>query len=360
MLSIGLMSGTSADGIDVSLIKTDGELDIQLIADHHLSYENKFRNELKDFMRKPSFPWFQLEQKLTVLHAQAVNELLVKTNLKPEQIDIVGFHGQTVFHDPAQGITWQMGEPNLLAKLIKINVVADFRRRDIAYGGQGAPLVPIFHRALMKTLEKPLIVLNIGGVANLTFIGDNNELIAFDTGPGNALIDDLAFRLFNKQFDDKGELASKGKVDQDLVDEFLNDKYFSLKAPKSLDRNHFSYMLDRVSHLESKYDQLATITYLTVAAIQHAISYDLKLQFVKNIFVCGGGVKNFKLMDSLRALYKQTNIETIDSIGFKSDFIESQAFAYLAVRYLKKLPSSFPTTTATSRELTAGSYFSFE
>ncbi len=354
------MSGTSADGIDVSLIRTDGDSDIQFIADHHLSYENEFRKELKDFMRKPNFPWFQLEQKLTVLHAQAVNELLLKTNSKSEQIDIVGFHGQTIFHDPTQGITWQMGDPNLLAKLTKINVVADFRRRDIAYGGQGAPLVPVFHRALMKSYEKPVIVLNIGGIANITFIGDKNELIALDTGPGNALIDDLTTKLFNKPFDDNGELALKGKVDHNLVDIFLKDVYFSLKAPKSLDRNHFSYLLDQVSHLESKHDQLATVTYFTAISIQYAISNCLKSQTARNIFVCGGGSKNKTLLDSLRALNKETNIESIDSIGFKSDFIESQAFAYLAVRYLKRLPSSFPTTTATSRELTSGSFFPFE
>ena len=326
-----------------------------------MPYETEFQKELKLFLNNPT-NWFEIERKLTIMHANAVNEIkkLSETRLNGERIQIIGFHGQTVLHNPSKHFTWQIGDPNLLGRLTGIDVVGDFRRRDVSYGGQGAPLVPIFHKALMSKQEKPLIVLNIGGVANLTYIGENEELVAFDTGPGNALIDDLMNKLFNQRFDDEGKCASEGKIDYKLIKEILSsDEFFSLSPPKSLDRNRFHYVLDKTSSLNAK-DRIATVSYLTVASIEHSIRVNLKLDELKLIFVCGGGAKNLFIMSHLSKLFAKTQISNINRIGYETDFIESQAFAYLAVRQMKKLPSSFPTTTGASQEITAGSFFPFK
>lgn len=267
MLSIGLMSGTSLDGIDVSLIRTNGEDKLEILANFHQPYEKDFQIELKEFLKSPK-DWSEIERKLTILNATAVNNLLEREKCR-HQVDIVGYHGQTIIHLPSKHFTWQLGDPNLLAKLIQIDVIGDFRRRDMAYGGQGAPFVPIYHRALVAKEEKPLLVLNIGGVSNLTYIG-SDSLSSFDIGPGNALIDDLCLKLFNMQFDDGGKMASLGVVDRKLVDLFLQDEYFKIVPPKSLDRNHFVYLLEKLDNLNA-WDQVATISYFTVAAIISSI-----------------------------------------------------------------------------------------
>ena len=273
MLAIGLMSGTCLDGIDVSLIRTDGESQLELIANYHQPYEKEFQIELKKFLNS-AYNWSIIERKLTVKHAQAIATLL--DQVKPcEKVEIIGFHGQTIIHKPEIGFTWQMGDPNLLAKLVKIDVIGDFRRRDMAYGGQGAPLVPVYHRALINQLEKPVLVINIGGVSNFTYIGPNeDELIAFDVGPGNALIDDLCLELFGKQYDYDGNIASNGLVDRQLVEDLLRDEYFARPPPKSLDRNHFSSHVTRLNNL-NHVDKIATISYFTVASILKSIELHL-------------------------------------------------------------------------------------
>lgn len=285
MLAIGLMSGTSMDGIDVSLIRTDGESQLEIFANYHQPYDKDFQLELKQFassqkQQQEYTNWSDLERRLTTLHAEAVNHLVEREKCHGK-VEIVGFHGQTIVHDPSNGFTWQMGDPNLLARLVQIDVVGDFRRRDMAYGGQGAPLVPIYHRAITSKIDKPLVVVNIGGVTNFTYIGPNDkhekDLIAFDVGPGNALIDDLCQEVFGVRYDDQGQLAAQGQVDRDLVADLLaRDEYFNRSPPKSLDRNHFARVVSesgagqRLAKLD-KLDRLATLSYFTVASILKSI-----------------------------------------------------------------------------------------
>lgn len=234
----------------------------------------------------------------------------------------------------------------MLASRIGIDVVHDFRRRDIAHGGQGAPLVPIFHKLLAKSLESPSIIVNIGGVANLTYI-NQEDLIAFDTGPGNALIDDIMIKHYGLPYDDKGKIASTGKVDINFVNRTLSSKYYKLPYPKSLDRNSFIFLLKELDGKNSE-DIVASLTYLTSATIIHSICS--LPETPKQIFVCGGGAKNIKMMQWLNQLLQEKNIycglSNISQLpNINSDYVEAQAFAYLAKRFCNNLPSAFPSTT---------------
>lgn len=361
MLAIGLMSGTSLDGIDVSLIKTNGQEEIQIVDNYYHEYPSELIKQIRQLIldESGSFGWFELEKRLTVLNAYAVNQILHRNRLKPDQVQVIGYHGQTIYHNPNKHVTWQIGDSNLLAKLTGVNVVGDFRRRDMAYGGQGAPLVPVYHRALASRHHSPLVILNIGGVANVTYVdAANDRLIAFDTGPGNALIDDVMHSIHFLQYDENGQTASRGNVNHELVGLFMEDEYFRKQPPKSLDRNHFKYLTQKLDYLNDN-DKIATISYFTVASIVHAIKCHLSA--VKTVFYCGGGGKNKFLIESLRsALQPHVSVVSIESLGYDPDFIESQAFAYLAVRHLKKLPSTFPTTTGTSKPVSCGAFFPFE
>lgn len=351
---IGFMSGTSFDGIDASLVRTDGNNDFEAITDVHISYPPEFRASLLEpFVGMVSF--LGLEKQLTNFHVDATNKLLHQANLTPGDIKALGFHGQTIFHNPDSSLTWQIGNPHLLAQKTSIDVIHDFRRRDIALGGHGAPLVPIFHKFLMQKQEKPVVVVNIGGVANLTYISEE-DLIAFDTGPGNALIDDAMMKYFGRTYDDSGKIASQGLVDDSIVNKILTGEYFNLKYPKSLDRNTFNFLEDFLAD-HAPADIVATLTYISSAAIAHSVV--MLPNIPKKVFICGGGVKNTqmllwikKILTSKRVLCSIENISNID--GFDPDYIESQAFAYLSARFFRELPSAFPSTTGARKQNICG------
>lgn len=352
---IGLMSGTSLDGIDASLIKTDGNKSLELIKDLHIPYHQAFKDKLRKLLElKNSADIFAIEKELTDLHIQASFDLIAETSLRAADVEAIGFHGQTIYHNPAKQLTCQIGNGFLLASATGIKVVSDFRKRDIAYKGQGAPLIPIFHEVITQDKEKPLAVINIGGVANITYI-DEGELIAFDTGPGNALIDDACFRYFNKPYDYKGEIASEGKPNLQIIDDFLKKDYFLKSYPKSLDRNEFAYLQDELVILNPE-DQLATLTHLTASAIDLAIKQLPKMP--RMIYLCGGGSRNSYLTSLITILVSNNNkctIQNIDKIpGLNPDFIESQGFAYLAARCVAGLPSAFPSTTGAIKENVCG------
>ena len=344
-LYIGFMSGTSCDGVDASLIETDGLDHFKPIHNVAIPYDPEIRSQLQELFKR-SAPFLELEKKLTEFHIQAVDKLLVESGYKAEQIKAIGFHGQTIFHKPEAGITWQIGNPHILATATKIDVIHDFRRRDVALGGQGAPLIPIFHKMLAQKQDIPCMIVNIGGVANLTYI-DADELIAFDTGPGNALIDDMMMQHYGKSFDDEGEIAASGIVDKLIVSKVLAGEYYNQSYPKSLDRNSFAFL---TKELEGKNpeDIIATLTYLTSAAIVHSIN--LLPNVPKQIFICGGGVKNKQILSWMNDLLKEqnipsrlSNISELDNLD--PDYVESQGFAYLAARFCNDLPSAFPSTT---------------
>jgi anhydro-N-acetylmuramic acid kinase len=352
MLYIGLMSGTSLDGIDAAIIDTNGVTISKFKETFYQPYSDEFRTELKSLILGEQCDWLLIEKELTELHAKAVKSLLDKAALKSQDIAAIGFHGQTIIHRPKEGLTWQMGNGALLSELTKINVVTDFRRKDVANGGQGAPLVPIFHQAIMKGEKLPCAVLNLGGVSNITYIGENEELIAFDCGPANAIINDACMKYFNLPFDDAGKLSSQGKANEAYITKWLEHSYFKQPAPKSLDRNEFKKLVSEIeASNEAPQNIIATLTKFAASTITYSVKNILPSQPLL-IFVAGGGVKNNSFMKSIKdSLPESVNLINIKEKGLDPDFIEAQAFAFLAARVEKGLPISFPTTTGNRQAL---------
>ena len=363
--AIGLMSGTSYDGVDVALIETDGEEIGSLGPTGYRPYSDQERDLLRraiavatnlgDRTERPKI-LAQVEELVTDMHAEAVEAFLAANGMAPSAVGVVGFHGQTVLHRPDRGLTVQIGNGPALAARLGIPVVYDFRAADVAAGGQGAPVVPVFHRALVRQLKRahPVGVLNLGGVANVTFIDGNVELIAFDTGPGNALIDDFVRMRTGQPRDDDGRTAAAGKVDEDAVARVLKHPFFAKAPPKSLDRNAFRHWAMEEGRLTEKSteDALATLTAVTAASVAHATK--VLPRAPAGWLVAGGGTRNPTLMRMLAQRLAPVSIETAGAVGWSADALEAQAFAYLAVRTLKGLPLTFPTTTGVPRPLTGG------
>jgi len=351
---IGLMSGTSLDGVDAALLRTDGEGHIAPEAFLTVPYDAALREKIRaSFGTLPG----QLDKvrdvarALTLAHAEAVQRLLAEQGLRAQDIDLIGFHGQTISHAPEKGYTCQIGDGALLAELTSIKVVNDFRTADVKAGGQGAPLVPVYHQALASRLAKPVVFLNIGGVANVTYIGKNGELIAFDTGPGNALLDDWILQKTGQLFDAGGKMALSGKVNEAVLKQLLAHPFFSAPAPKSLDRNAFA---SRAWENLSAADGAATLAAFTVQSIVKAESYfpERPQQWI----VAGGGRHNSYLMQQLQR-HLSSPVSSIDELGLNGDAIEAEAFGYLAVRSLRGLPISFPTTTGAAQPMTGGKLY---
>jgi len=363
--AIGLMSGTSYDGVDVALIETDGEEIGSLGPTGYRPYSDQERDLLRraiavatnlgDRTERPKI-LAQVEELVTDMHAEAVEAFLAANGMAASAVGVVGFHGQTVLHRPDRGLTVQIGNGPALAARLGIPVVYDFRAADVAAGGQGAPVVPVFHRALVRQLKRahPVGVLNLGGVANVTFIDGNVELIAFDTGPGNALIDDFVRMRTGQPRDDDGRTAAAGKVDEDAVARVLKHPFFAKAPPKSLDRNAFRHWAMEEGRLTEKSteDALATLTAITAASVAHATK--VLPRAPAGWLVAGGGTRNPTLMRMLAQRLAPVGIETAGTVGWSADALEAQAFGFLAVRTLKGLPLTFPTTTGAPRPLTGG------
>ena len=273
-----------------------------------------------------------------------VNDFLAKNKIDKSEIDLVAFHGHTILHIPKKKITWQIGNGHLLASKIGINVVADFRTKDVALGGQGAPLVPIYHFYLLAKQKHPLAVLNIGGISNITYIGDNDEnnIEAFDLCFGNAPLDDLIKKQTGRDFDEDGKLTATGQVDVALAEKILANPIFNRKPPKSFDRDDFAAILPLVNELKIE-NALATLAFIHARAIQMNLDFFSKKP--EKIFVCGGGRKNMALMHEMKKLMPKITIQPIEEIGLNGDAIEAEAFAFLGIRSFLKLPISFQNTT---------------
>jgi anhydro-N-acetylmuramic acid kinase len=348
--AIGLMSGTSLDGIDVAFIESDGESEVATGPWLTMPYEREFREALRGTLGGKG-PIAEVERALTEAHAAAVKRLIERHEI--ENVDLIGFHGHTILHDPAQRRTWQIGDGALLAKLTGIDVVCDFRSADVAAGGEGAPFAPIFHAALSAKLERPLAVVNIGGVANVTWIGEGSvegedALLAFDTGPGNAPIDDWARAKTGEAADYDGALAAAGKADETRVARFLQHPYFARRPPKSLDRDDFATF--NLGDLSTE-DGAATLTAMTAAAIAQSFA-----QFPtppRRVLVTGGGRHNPVLMQMLAARLGRP-VAPVEAAGWEGDAIEAQAFAYLALRSRAGMALSFPGTTGVPKPMTGG------
>ena len=346
--AIGLMSGTSLDGIDVAMVETDGRDRVIPGAALTFPYPRHFRERLRSVLGGVG-PVARVEEELTRLHAEAVENFLRQ---HPENAaELVGFHGHTILHHPAERRTWQIGDAALLADRLGLDVVADFRSADVAAGGEGAPLVPLFHAALVARLPKPIVVLNIGGVANVTWIGGAAQLLAFDTGPGNALIDDWVRRHTGAAADLDGALAGAGRVSVPHVEQFLANPFFGRVPPKSLDRDDFREALPTGLSLE---DGAATLTEMTAAAVAAGTRHFPAT--AEQWLVTGGGRHNPALMEVLGRRLK-VPVKPVEAVGWQGDALEAQAFAYLAVRSVLGLPLSLPSTTGVPRPTCGGRLF---
>jgi anhydro-N-acetylmuramic acid kinase len=356
LTSIGLMSGTSLDGIDVAMLQTDGAKLVQCGPSRTYPYESAQRQMLREALHAATFMTDrkdrtgilgEAEVSLTAWHVDAVHKFIKETSVTYSNIDVIGFHGQTVLHRPERQLTVQLGDGQVLANATGIKVAYDMRADDVAAGGQGAPLVPVYHQALATGFaETPVAFVNIGGVANVTFVG-NDSLNAFDTGPGNALIDDWVLKYHGSAFDHGGALALSGKVDEATAAQFLGDTYFEMAGPKSLDRDTFvSIALDSLSPA----DGAATLVAVTARAIAESRRHFP--QEPKQWIICGGGRKNAAIMQSLRHLL--VDVEPAETFGFNGDSMEAEAWAYLAVRVLNGFPLTFPGTTGVTRPTLGG------
>jgi anhydro-N-acetylmuramic acid kinase len=351
---IGLMSGTSLDGVDAAWIETDGETIGRLGPALTLPYDDALRRTLRALLERAATlagndpDLIAAVRALTLRHAEAVEALRRSCALT---VDLIGFHGQTILHQPAMRRTWQVGDAALLAERTGLPVVHDFRSADVAAGGQGAPLVPIFHAALARSagLALPVAFLNIGGVANVTYVGAE-EVAAMDVGPGNGPLDDWVFARTGAAFDRDGALAASGAPEASVLAALLADPFFAAPGPKSLDRLDFSAHLaasglDRLSAA----DGAATLVAFTVGAIAAARLPGRPSRWL----VCGGGRRNSAIMRALRAALGAA-VEPVETEGWDGDAIEAECFGHLAARSLAGLPITFPGTTGAPRPLTGG------
>lgn len=337
--ALGCMSGTSLDGVDAAMVRTDGGRVLEVGPTAYRAYTQAERQTLRDVLGRWPGPGLGAALKVVqTAHAEIISGF--------EGYDIIGFHGQTLAHEPGGRGTHQLGDGAALARELGSPVVWDFRSADVGLGGEGAPLAPVYHWALAQSagLGKNVCFLNLGGVGNITYVGRDagpETLVAFDTGPANAPIDDLVATRTGQAYDADGRLAARGTPDQAVLDRFLDSPYFFRKPPKSLDRNDFAWLSDSVADLSTE-DAVATLAAVAAAAVSAGV--ELLPTRPDEIIVCGGGRKNKTILQMIED-YSSCKIRAVEDIGFDGDMIEAQAFGYLAVRVLNGLPTSFPGTT---------------
>ena len=371
--ALGTMSGTSLDGIDFSIIQTDGEDHLSLTDNNYLEFSNNLRQKIRSIKSKiastngckkiiKSDEYKELSNEITMIHQEGIRQIVGYGGARP--IDLIGFHGITLWHKPADRYTHQIGDAQLLKKSIvkyknlkNAEIIFNFRENDILNGGQGAPLTPTYHKALMKHLKivDPRLIVNIGGITNVTYLNRGN-IFSTDIGPGNCLIDKWINFFFDKDFDRDGKISLEGKVNQNLADNFLNKLKKSQKN-KNISYDTSDFDLSVFNKLSPK-DGAATLSFITAKAILN-FAKDLDL---KRIIICGGGSYNQAILNNLKKdrfnislMNDLTSLSDPDPIlALKGDFIESQAFGYLAVRSYLSLPISYPETTGCKEPCTGG------
>ncbi len=350
VLAIGMMSGTSADGVDVALVRTDGDREFEFIAADHHPYADYFQKRLITAARGQLVDRAargELERALTDFHAQAVRNLLSQQSLSAEQIHVAGFHGHTTLHAPENRITIQIGDANYLRSEIAIPIVSEFRQEDVDKGGQGAPLAPLFHAMLLADQPQPVAILNLGGVGNLTWIDTSGQIHAGDTGPGCGLLDEWAMTHLKTPYDADGRLALNGLVDDDFVTKTMASPYFERPFPKSADRFEFSGL--RPTHLSPE-DGAATLCAVTAETVARAAK-----QFGEpptTLWVTGGGAKHPVVWQMLKTRFPK--VANVAELGLRPDSLEAECFSWLAVRFLRGLPTSLPTTTGCQEPVCGG------
>ena len=363
--SLGLMSGTSMDGIDASIIRSDGENEYESTFDEFFEYDQALYKDLVNLRNKinsandiivNSELVSEIERKITLYHAEICNKIINKSDY---EVDLIGFHGQTIFHDASQKISKQLGDGSLLSNLLKKDVIYNFRANDIANGGQGAPLAPIFHNLIINKnrIELPVFILNIGGIANITIItsNKNDDLISYDIGPGNCLLDEWVRKHTSYRYDLNGKAASIGKIDEIILKQ-ATENFENINKNKNLSFDIKDFDLSFVRGLSYE-DGLSTLTKFTSEIICDSIIKNTKKNKTNkiNLLVCGGGRKNLTLIENIRnKLPNNISLDLIDDYNINGDFIESQAFAYLAIRSLLKKEISFVKTTNVKKSCTGG------
>ena len=361
--ALGLMSGTSGDGVDISIITSDGIDQYSEILNKFFEYDQKIYENLhnlrdlilkSDDIKKNDDKIKKLEREITLFHAKIVNDILETID---QNIDFIGFHGQTIYHNSSEKISKQIGDGKLLSQLTKKTVVYNFRQNDIKNGGEGAPLAPIFHKLIVKQkkIEFPICILNIGGIANVTVLNENNNLLSKDLGPGNCLIDEWVRNNTKNKFDKNGEIAKRGKINRLILNQAV-DSFDNRPNQNNLSFDIKDFNLGFVRGLSLE-DGVATLTEFTGRIIAEELLnflYKPKDKLWK-VLVCGGGRKNTTLLESIKKkIFRNMVIQIIDDHGVNGDYVESQAFAYLAIRSYLKLPISFPSTTGCQEPCTGG------
>lgn len=348
---IGMMSGTSLDGIDVALVKSTGNA-FSLLETHFSPYPGALKATLLT-LHTPSNNELEVAQvtanEVTKLYASAVDALLRKANINAQDVEAIGCHGQTIRHRPELGFTLQIVNSALLAELTNITVVSDFRSRDIAAGGQGAPLVPAFHQAVFGSPTKNRAIINIGGIANITYLPIDGDVLGFDSGPGNMLLDYWTQLKTGKPYDANGEWASTGVVHSTFLTDILSEPFFTMPPPKSTGRDLFNadWLQQHILYPHCKPEDIArTLVALSAESIYQAAK--LHCGTVDEVYLCGGGAHNQLLFDSLSTLFDDTPVAKTDALSIDADWVEAAAFAWLAKQTLKLLPSNLPSATGAS------------
>ncbi len=353
LLALGAISGTSMDAIDLALIRTDGESIVEPVTGGAYPYPAELKARLISALARPEIaetePLTELEIAVTDAFGAAISHFIADKNIA--HVDLVGMHGQTIWHRPEKRFTRQLGDGQRLANQLGIPVVNRFRHADVAAGGQGAPVVPLYHAALARELAQPLCVLNLGGVANITFL-DGETIIACDTGPASALIDDRMRQHFGREFDGNGEIARRGCVDPSILAALMANPFFAAPPPKSLDRNEFHARAKIVDALCPK-DQIATLTAFTIEATAAILPHLPRAPH--RWLVTGGGRHNASFMHGLAARFG-VPVEPVEAVGWNGDLLEAECFGYLAVRSREGLPLSLPTTTGVPKPMSGGEY----
>ncbi|UXN35021.1 anhydro-N-acetylmuramic acid kinase [Avibacterium paragallinarum] len=365
---LGVMSGTSLDGVDLALM--DFSLQpAQLVATDFVPMPQNLRENLTALIHSGQGTLQQigeLDQQLGLLYADSINQFLAKHSLSATQIQAVGCHGQTIWHAP-QGqfpFTWQIGNANVIAAKTGITTVADFRRKDMAYGGQGAPLVPAFHQGIFADPTRITVVLNIGGISNISVLVPNQPVIGYDTGVGNALMDSWIAKHQGKSYDKNGEWAKTGQSNAALLQALLADPYFSLPAPKSTGRERFNLawlekILDKQTALFplAPQDVQATLAEFTAQCTARELTGFAQSDLPRLLLVCGGGARNPVIMAHLQRLLPEWQLATTTDYGLDADYLEAAAFAWLAYRRMENLPSNEPSVTGASRAVSLGGIY---
>lgn len=363
--SLGIMSGTSIDGLDFSLIKTDGELSFSGLSNEFYGFDRNFKKKIKNVIEKfntlgenkvtSSSEFKGLNDEFTQLVLEKIKAFCNKNPVKKEFIDVIGLHGNTLFHKPDKGLSIQLGNSNFLYNKLDIPIISEFRKNDIFNKGQGAPLVPIFHKSRFSVSKKNNIVVNIGGISNFTLISNVGKIIASDIGPGNKLIDEFCQLEFNVEYDKNGLISSKGKIIKELISSWLEKKFLKFNYPISFDNSYFNLRDYLPKKPHSPYDILRTLTFYSAKIIT---TIECKFRETADSWVfSGGGTRNKTLMKDLEKLIGQEKIISSEVFGVNPFFTESQAFAYISVRTLRGLHSSFPNTTGCLRSSVAGKIF---